>query len=59
MRVVNGSVLDVVVDNRKDSPTYMQWDSMILDDKRRRMVLMPPMVGNAFLVLSKYSVFSY
>lgn len=54
-----GEVYFVVVDNRKESKTYKQWDSMILDDKRRKMVLMPPMIGNAFLVLSEQSVFSY
>jgi dTDP-4-dehydrorhamnose 3,5-epimerase len=32
---------------------------MILDDKERQMVLIPPGVGNGFLVLSKNSVFSY
>ena len=54
-----GEVYFVIVDNRKESKTYKKWDSMILDDKRRRMVLMPPMVCKALLVLSKYSVFSY
>ena len=32
---------------------------MILDDRKRKMVLVPPGVGNAFLVLSEHSVFSY
>ena len=32
---------------------------MMLNDKSRNMVLTPPGVGNAFLVLSEHSVFSY
>jgi dTDP-4-dehydrorhamnose 3,5-epimerase len=49
----------VVVDNRKESPTYMQWDCMLLNDKTRKQVLLPPGVGNGFCVLSKHSVFHY
>ena len=54
-----GQMFFILVDNRKDSKTYLQWDSMILDDRKRKLVLIPPGVGNAFLVLSDYSIFSY
>ena len=32
---------------------------MILDDRSRKIVLVPPGVGNGFLVLSNNSVFNY
>ncbi len=54
-----GEMYFVVVDNRMDSSTMGQWDSIILDDKRRKQVLIPPGVGNGFLVLSDKSVFHY
>ena len=54
-----GEIYLVVVDNRKDSPTYQQWDHIILDDKKRTQVLIPPGVGNGFCVLSHKSVFHY
>ena len=54
-----GELYFVVVDNRIDSPTYMQWDHIILDDKSRKQVLLPPGVGNGFCVLSHKSVFHY
>jgi len=54
-----GELYFVLVDNRKDSETYMQWDSMVLDDKTRKQVLIPPGYGNGFLVMSKHSVFHY
>jgi len=54
-----GELYFVMVDNRKDSETYSQWRGMILDDKTRYQVLLPPGVGNGFLVLSEHSVFSY
>lgn len=54
-----GELYFVVVDNRKDSPTYKQWDWLMLNDKTRKQVLLPPGVGNGFYVLSKDSVFHY
>ena len=54
-----GQLFFILVDNRKDSKTYLQHQSMILDDRKRKMVLVPPGVGNGFLVLSDYSVFHY
>ena len=38
---------------------FIQWDSMILSDRNRKQVLIPPGVGNGFLVLSDHSVFHY
>lgn len=56
---VYGELYFVAVDNRKESNTYWKWNSTILDDKKRKIVLLPPGVGNGFLVLSDDSVFSY
>ena len=54
-----GELYLVVVDNREDSPTYSQSDSIILDDKIRTQINIPPGVGNGFCVLSHKSVFHY
>ena len=54
-----GEMYFVVVDNRLESPNYLKWDSLILDDRTRKSVLVPPQFGNAFLVLSENSVFHY
>jgi len=54
-----GELYYVVVDNRPESPTYLKWDWTILDDKKRKQVLLPPGVGNGFLVLSENSVLQY
>mgnify|MGYP003134060124 FL=1 len=54
-----GDMYFVVVDNRKDSKTYLQWDWIILNDKNKKMVLLPPNFGNSFCVLSNYSIFMY
>jgi len=54
-----GELYFVIVDNRPESPTYHHWESMILDSRTRKQVLLPPGVGNGFLVLSEESVFHY
>ena len=56
---IHGEIYFVVVDNRPDSETYLQWDWMILDDKERKQVLLPPGFGNGFCVMSDTAVFSY
>jgi len=54
-----GSIYFVIVDNRPTSDTYMLWESMILNDNKRKQVLIPPGVGNGFFVLSDHCVFQY
>lgn len=56
---LHGEIYFVVVDNRKDSPTYLQWDWTMLSSKNRKMVLLPPGFGNGFLVMSNEAVFHY
>jgi dTDP-4-dehydrorhamnose 3,5-epimerase len=54
-----GELYFVVVDNRPDSPTYLEWDWMILSDRDRKQVLLPPGFGNGFYVMSENAIFSY
>lgn len=54
-----GDIYFVMVDNRESSDTFMKWESMTLNDKNKKQVLLPPGVGNGFLVMSEYSVFHY
>ena len=54
-----GEAYFAIVDNRKDSPTYLQWDWIILDDKNRDRILLPPRFGNSYLILSDCAVIHY
>ena len=56
---VYGELYFVVVDNRKDSVTYLEWDWIVLTQANKKSVLVPPMFGSAFSVLREYSVFMY
>lgn len=54
-----GAVLDVVVDLRVGSPTFGQWDSVLLDDVDRRAVFLSEGLGHAFLSLEDDSTIIY
>lgn len=54
-----GAVLDVVVDLRAGSPTFGQWDSVLLDDVDRRAIYLSEGLGHAFLSLEDGSTVLY
>ena len=56
---VRGAVLDFVVDIRVGSPTFGQWDSVLLDDRDRRAVYISEGLGHAFCSLEDGSTVSY
>ena len=55
----HGAVLDVVVDIRVGSPTFGQWDSVLLDDRDRRAVYLSEGLGHAFISLADGSTVTY
>ena len=54
-----GAVLDVVVDIRVGSPTFGQWDSVLLDDIDRRAIYLGEGLGHAFMSLEDDSTVLY
>lgn len=56
---LRGSVFDVVVDIRLGSPTYGQWDSVLLDDRDRRSVYVSEGLAHGFLALQDDSTVMY
>ena len=59
VRVVAGSVFDVVVDLRKASPTYGKWVGVELSAQNHRQMWVPPGLAHGFLVLSETAEFLY
>lgn len=59
VRVVRGEVLDVAVDIRKESPTFGQWESVILSEENKRQFWVPPGLAHGFVVLSEIADFEY
>lgn len=56
---VYGSLLQVVVDMREDSETYLKYDMFSINDKNRQQILVPPGFANGHLVMSEFGIFSY
>jgi len=54
-----GSLLQVVVDMRPKSKTYLKHEMFSINDKNRNQVLIPPGFANGHLVMSDFGIFSY
>jgi len=59
VRVIKGSVLDVIVDLRKNSPTFGKHLSVVLSGENKHQLYLPPHFAHGFLTLEDHTVFSY
>ena len=59
VRVSYGEVFDVVVDLRKSSATFGQWEGVILSAENKRQLWIPPGFAHGFFVLSDTAEFLY
>lgn len=59
VRVLSGSVLDVVVDLRQDSPTFKKYYSIELSAENKRQLFVPRGFAHGFVVLSEAAEFFY
>ena len=59
VRVIKGSVFDVALDLRSDSPTYGQWHGELLSEENKKQFLIPRGFAHGFLVLSDIAEFCY
>lgn len=59
VRAIEGSVLDVVVDLRRNSETFGQHFSIELSSENKTMLFVPRGFAHGFVVLSETAIFSY
>jgi dTDP-4-dehydrorhamnose 3,5-epimerase len=59
VRVLRGSAFDVVVDIRRDSPTFRRWLGVTLDAESQRQVWIPAGFAHGFISLQDDTVFLY
>ena len=59
VRCARGSVTDVVVDVRRGSPTYGQWEAFELDDVEGHQLWIPIGFAHGFCVTSEVADFVY
>ncbi|WP_166241186.1 dTDP-4-dehydrorhamnose 3,5-epimerase [Paenibacillus turpanensis] len=51
IRVLNGAIYDVVLDIRRSSPTFGQWQGFILSEYNKRQLLVPKGFAHGFCTL--------
>jgi len=56
---VSGSIMQVVVDMRPLSSTYLAHECFDLGSHNHQMILIPPKLGNAFYVSSESAIYHY
>ncbi len=56
---ISGEINQVVVDLRKESKTYLKYINIKLNEKNKKLLLIPPHMGNAFAVLSTKATYHY
>jgi dTDP-4-dehydrorhamnose 3,5-epimerase len=59
VRAIKGTVLDVVVDMRKESPTFSQHFSIELSEDNKKQLFVPRGFAHGFMVLSDSAIFCY
>jgi dTDP-4-dehydrorhamnose 3,5-epimerase len=59
VRVTHGKVLDVAVDLRPDSDTFLQVETVVLSSENKKQLFVPRGFAHGFIVLSDTVVFNY
>ena len=59
MTIFSGKIYDIIVDLRKESETFLSWESFELSPEMRTSFHVPPGCANAFLTLKKNTVVHY
>ena len=59
VRCIKGEVLDVALDLRTRSKTYGKYEKVLLSEENKRQLFIPKGFAHAYMVLSKYAIFSY
>lgn len=59
IQVVKGEILDVIVDLRKESPTYGEYIKLRMTGEENRSVFIPKGMAHGFLTLSDDAIFAY
>lgn len=54
IRCIRGEIFDVVVDIRKNSPTFGEWESVLLSEKNKKSLFIPRGFAHGFCTLTEH-----
>ena len=57
--VISGEVYDVAVDMRRSSPTFGQWEGLLLSAENKKQLWVPPGFAHGFYVTTQNAEFVY
>ena len=59
LTLITGIIFDVIIDLRKNSNTFLKWESFVLNSEINNQVYMPPGIAHGYLVLSESAIIHY
>lgn len=59
VRVLQGEILDFIIDLRKDSPSYKKWISQVISAENRKQLYLPSGYGHAYITKQPNTVVLY
>lgn len=59
IRVINGAILDIIVDLRFNSPTFKEWASIDLNKQNRKQLWIPEGFAHGFISLTNQTEVNY
>jgi len=59
MTCINGEIFNVIIDLRKDSPTFQNWISINISSRQKQSLYIPKGCANAFMTLVDNTIVHY
>ena len=59
IKVISGEIYDVIIDIRRSSSTFMQWEGIKLSSNSKKQIWVPEGFAHGFLTLSDVAGVSY
>ncbi len=59
IQVIKGKIYDIAVDLRKDSPTFLKYEGVILSEENRKMLYVPEEFAHGYLCLTDEVIVAY